>query len=130
MGSLFLNNINHLIKQSQPEKINELLFQKTFSASSKYDGTNVGKDDKNIKYGRNQTIVTPSYQKCSLDQLEKLNVNLIKENLLNLANIPTDIVERFNIYGELMCNKGMYDYAELKIAGTHQVFGAIIRPVD
>ena len=82
--SLFLNNLNYLIKKEEYEILNEILFKNSYAASCKYDGTNVGKDDKGVKYGRNLTIVSNSYQKVPLDQMEKLNVSAIKEDLLLL----------------------------------------------
>lgn len=128
--SLFLNDLKNLIKKNDHETLNNYLFKSSFAASCKYDGTNVGKDDKGTKYGRNQTIITNSYQKVSLDQLDNLNVKAIKEDFLNLTGIESEKIERFNLYGELMCNSNLYDYSEKKISKTHQLFGAILKPSE
>ena len=112
--------------------MNDVLFNFTYAASHKYDGTNVGKDESGVKYGRNQTIPpgTKSYQKTTLEFVEKLDAAAVKADLIAATGIAEGSIECFNLYGELMCNKGLYNYSQDKLDGTHQVFGAVIRPAN
>ena len=47
-----------------------------------------------------------------------------------MTGISEDSISCFNLYGELMCNAGLYNYSNDKLNGTHQVFGVMIRPVN
>ena len=80
-------------------------------------------------YGRNQTIPTKtkSYQKVSLESVGKVDAKTIKAQLLEQTGIAADSIKCFNLYGELMCNKGLYSYTKDKL-DDHQLFGAMIRP--
>jgi hypothetical protein len=48
---VFLNKRNNY-----KDKINDIIFSTPFSASQKFDGTNVGKDADGLMYGRNKMI--------------------------------------------------------------------------
>ena len=42
-----------------------------------------------------------------------------------IAKIDQDEIQKFIVYGELICNK-VYDYVERNIFGKWKVFGAIL----
>ena len=54
-------------------------------ASVKYDGTNVGRDETGLMYGRNKTITagTTLYQRTPLKMVEKIDVSAIRAELLS-----------------------------------------------
>ena len=54
----------------------------------------------------------------------------IKTEVLNIIGMPPDSVARFSVYGELMCNSTLFNYAQANLGGTHQLFGAMIRPAS
>lgn len=58
----------------------------------------------------------------------KIDGQAVLDELLGLTGITKESIEVFNLYGELMCNKDLYDYSKTKVSGTHQLFGAIIKP--
>jgi len=111
---LLINNLKDVVKRidTMGPVMNDVLFNTTYAASHKYDGTNVGKDESGLRYGRNQTIPTQtkSYQKTSLEGVEKLDAAAIKADICKTCGIGEDSIECFNVYGELMCNKGLYSY--------------------
>jgi len=82
-------------------------------------------------YGRNLLIPesTGSYQKTPLDPVKSLDVKTLKTDLCKAAGIPEESI-LFNLYGELMCNKSLYNYATDKLGGTHQIFGAMVKVND
>ena len=45
--------------------------------------------------------------------------------LCNEANISQKTIQKFIVYGELMCNK-IYDYKERDLVGKWKVFGVMI----
>jgi len=105
-----------------------VLFNSTFAVSQKYDGTNVGKDEFGVLYGRNMTLPSGSveYQKTPLDFVNKVDVKAIKEDILKQTGLGEEMIKCFNLYGELMCNSYLYNYEKDKVHGTYQLFGAII----
>jgi len=92
----------------------------------------VGKDEFGVMYGRNQTIpnTTKSYQKTPLDFVQKIDAKAVKADVLKQTGIGEDSITCFNLYGELMCNKGLYNYSTDKLDGTHQLFGAMLKPAN
>ena len=103
--------------------LNEKLFSVPYEASQKFDGTNVGKDQDGLMYGRNKMIpfTTNSYQKTKLDDIKKIEVKPIVDHINDMAGVQ---LTNFVLYGELMCNGSLYNYKEF---GTFHVFGAMIK---
>jgi len=126
--------IPYLLKgyETPREKLRAAIFSQPMQATQKYDGTNVGKDENGIMYGRNLLISDSAgnYQKTSLAGVKALNVKTLKTTLCKQIDLQEDKIDCFNLYGELMCNKGLYNYATDKLAETHQIFGAMIRPAN
>jgi len=81
----------------------------------------VGKDESGVMYGRNLLIPgnVQSYQKTPLTYVKNIDVAAVKADLLNITGIEEEEMSCFNLYGELMCNKGLYDYTENQVDGTH-----------
>ena len=52
----------------------------------------------------------------------------IKEAFVEATGLDAALIERFVVYGELMCNTDLYDYTKNKVAKTFQLFGAMILP--
>lgn len=121
---LLINNLKERVakfKKGQDVSIDNMLFGRTVAASQKYDGTNVGKDEFDVMYGRNQTIAatTASYQKTPLDGVKVLNVKAIKNAVCQIGGVDETNIACFNVYGELMCNSGLYNYTTSKLDKTH-----------
>lgn len=97
--------------------------------SLKIDGTNVGKDAEGNIYGRNQMVQpgAATYQKTSLDAVKDVDVAMVSEKILAAAEVEGDDVTHFVLYGELVCNKTIYDYAHRGRATGWLVFGAMIK---
>lgn len=114
------------------DQLNAVLFEEPCTVTHKFDGTNVGKDEHGTRYGRNQIIPSHNQSYCSttLADVNKLDVKQIKSLVCEAIALEPSKIYRFCLYGELMCNKGLYDYATKKIASTHQVFGAMVQPSD
>lgn len=110
------------------DRINAHLFERPCEASHKFDGTNVGKDQDGKLYGRNKMINpnAKSYQKTSLDALKNIEVAPVKKEIEELAGIEN--LGNFVLYGELMCNKGLYDYEDKNLSSAWTIFGAMIQP--
>lgn len=110
------------------DRINAHLFERPCEASHKFDGTNVGKDQDGNLYGRNKMINmnAQSYQKTSLDALKPIDVAPVKKEIEGLIGVED--LGNFVLYGELMCNKGMYDYEDKGLAAGWTIFGAMIKP--
>lgn len=83
-------------------------------------------------YGRNKTIKakTKSYQKTPLENVEKIDSVAIKAQLLAQTGISEGAIETMVVYGELMCNKGLFRYDEDKLFGTCPIFGAMLKPAS
>ena len=113
--------------------LNDLCFNTPIAVSQKHDGTNVGKSDGGKMYGRNQQISSKaeSYQLTSIDCVKKVNVQEIKEDLLNITGIEAAAIGKFNVYGELMCHRPV-THKDIQtgesVDGTYQLFGAMIKP--
>ena len=60
--------------------LNDFIFNSKVFAAIKYDGTNVGRDEEGKMYGRNLEIhpLADTYQKCKLDNVEKIDTVAIK----------------------------------------------------
>ena len=100
--------------------------QKVF-ATEKLDGTNVGKAECGQIYGRRCLIDKERdlYQKTSLRKVKQADIVKLKMCLCNEANISQKTIQKFIVYGELMCNK-IYDYKERDLVGKWKVFGVMI----
>jgi hypothetical protein len=73
-------------------------------------------------------VKTNSYLKTPINCVRECNTSIIKDEVLKRAGIDAESIKKFVIYGELMCNKSLYNYSTDKLAGTHQVFGGVIKP--
>ena len=109
-------------KKFRKNDLNYLIFNKVYEASWKYDGTNVGKDPEGNMYGRNYMIAPTanSYQKTDLTFVKKLEVAPIRDEINALAGLK---LENIVVYGELMCNKKLYNYENMD---SFYIFGAMI----
>jgi len=123
---LTVRNIGVKILKQKSEDIAKALFETPVFVSVKY-GTNVAIDTEGLMYGRNKTIPskTKSYQKTSLDYVRKIDSNLVLNEILDVTGIKAETIEKFLVYGELMCNKGLFGYSQDKLDGTFPIFGAI-----
>lgn len=115
-------------KSMPREKINAHLFERPVEGTHKYDGTNVGKDQEGVMYGRNKMINpnAQSYQKTPLAALKGIDVAAVKKEIEGLIGVED--LGTFVLYGELMCNKGLYDYSEKNLSAGWTIFGAMIKP--
>ena len=94
-------------------KFKSRLLENRIEASFKIDGTNVGKDAEGNIYGRNQMVrpEADSYQKTSLGAVKDCDVGMVFEKIISAADLKREDIEHFVLYGELVCNKTIYDYA-------------------
>ena len=67
-----------------------------------------------------------SYQKTPLEGLKNIDVAVVKKTIEELAAVED--LGNFVLYGELMCNKGLYNYTEAKLDSGWTIFGAMIQP--
>lgn len=124
--------IPYLCKRCDKQQLNDVIFQQQVFATIKFDGTNVGRDETELMYGRNK-IMQPdakAYQKTPLDHAKKINAQAVKEALQKQAGLEVGLIERLVVYGELMCNPDLFRYAEEKLYSTCPVFGAMIKPAS
>lgn len=100
---------------------NKWLFESPVTASVKFDGTNVGKDEDGTMYGRNKLIAdsAKSYQKTTLDGVNAVDSAKIKAKVMEVSGLDSATVDKFVVYGELMCNKDLYDYKEKNLGGGY-----------
>lgn len=99
------------------------------AASEKLDGTNVGKLRCGTLLGRRLTIeqTATSYQRCDLTSLREVDVDAAIGELVSLATGETGTEPvRAAIYGELMCNVGLFNYKANGLAKSWQAFGAVL----
>jgi hypothetical protein len=113
-------------KETPRNLLNYELFMRPVGKTYKYDGTNLGKDQDGQLYGRNKMVDPDAkfYQKTSTDALKNIDVLLIKNYIEELCGVRMG--GNFVLYGELMCNKHLYNYSEKNIANGWFVFGAMI----
>jgi len=97
--------------------------------TEKYDGTNVGKDEDGNMYGRRQMISGNSYQKTPLTSVETVDTHRMKEDLFSAIGGSDSLKDAFTmvVYGELMCNKNLYDYSLRALSCGWFPFGIILR---
>ena len=127
-----LNDFCNLYSKQPDDNLNERLEkvlindQKVF-ATEKLDGTNVAKDECGHMYGRRCHLGQESvlYQKTSLKKVLQADVAKLKLVLCQEADIREQQIEKFLIYGELVCNT-RYDYKERHLVGDWRVFGAML----
>jgi len=97
------------------------------SCTVKVDGTNVGIDSFGNIYGRNQMVdpTATNYMKTDLALLKSMRVAAIQSKVDSLGCPGESVIDRFVLYGELTCNKTLYDYA----CGmqTWSCFGAMLK---
>ena len=122
----FLKHRKKKFKKDNKE-LQDIFLQTPVFATEKLDGTNVGKDDAGQIYGRRLLIADDKtdYQQTSLEPVRTINISRVKTVFCEIAKIDQDEIQKFIVYGELICNK-LYDYAERKILGKWKVFGAIL----
>jgi hypothetical protein len=109
-------------------------------ATEKFDGTNIGITSDGLVLGRRHIVLPDlqSYQKTSLEpvKLALPAVSKVKEKLMQLlpqsVDTPLDGVHTIHctIYGELMCNKHLFDYSARNLAGGFETFGVMLRCLD
>ena len=109
------------------------------TATQKFDGTNVGVTEDGILLGRRLQIcpAADTYQKTTLKHVRAATAHCAAIKAAILEAIAPSLspwaqeVARHQlhlvIYGELMCNAGLYDYAKRGIPGQFKCFGAIFR---
>lgn len=121
-----------LTQKIKKEELNDYIFKHPAFASEKYDGTNVGIDTNGLMYGRNKTIPakTKCYQKTDLSCVGEINSQKILTELASQTGINEASIQTFVVYGELMCNSGLYNYKTNKMDKTFQIFGAMIKPAN
>ena len=107
------------------------------TATAKLDGTNVGKGVDGTLYGRRWVIAegTETYQKVPLGSVRAADVLAVRDAVAGALREAGGAAEaealgagacRFVVYGELMCNPGLYDYSEAGLAGAWLAFGVVV----
>jgi len=96
--------------------------------SQKYDGTNVGVDEFGKAYGRNRMIGDKDshYMKTDLKCVRSIDAAKIKMAFVEECGLQMENIKRFVVYGELMCNSGLFDYDTAGVSKTFQLFGIMI----
>ncbi len=94
-------------------------------ATEKIDGTNVCINEEQQLFGRHHLISTDSYQKCKVSHLKEIDIKGIKKEVSALVGVKEEDMEDFNIYGELGCNRGLYNYDDVGYTANWTCFGAI-----
>jgi len=96
------------------------VFNVPVTLSQKYDGTNVGKDENGEMYGRNKMIgpKESSYQKTDLKCVKAIDAAKMKESFIEATGLDPALIEKFVVYGELMCNPNLYDYTKNGVHGS------------
>lgn len=108
----FLSGLAYL---SNSEKLNVFLQETPCSASIKYDGTNIAKDDVGTLYSRRFVMEKDAtkFQHTSLDEVKKADIQLVKRLLLKEADIEETLITKTITFGELICNRYYHDYIPL-----------------
>ena len=55
--------------------------------------------------------------KVDLSCVKNIDAKLIKDEFLKAVGIES--LQKFMVYGELMCNPGLYDYKNEGVSGTY-----------
>lgn len=106
------------------------------TAAVKLDGTNVGKDTAGKVYGRRYYIgdATETYQNAPLEEVRAANTGAARDRLADELRHSGFAVEaadlltaRVVVYGELMCNRDLYDYERAGLAGGWLAFGVLVQ---
>ena len=81
----------------------------------------MGVDDLGILYGRNLIIdaANATYQNAKLDEVKKIDCAAIKEAFCKICGINSNDIDKFLVFGELMCNPGYYEYAKEGLNDTY-----------
>jgi hypothetical protein len=45
-----------------------------------------------------------------------------------MSGVSSELIQNFVVYGELMCNKGLFNYENENLYGKFPIFGAMIKP--
>jgi len=111
-------------------RLHRWLLEEPVETSEKYDGTNVGKLRDGKLLGRRLVIdaAATSYQRCELGKLRSLGTDQMLDEVVAIGGSLT--VRRAALYGELLCNAGLYSYATSGVAKSWQAFGALIEFAD
>ena len=108
-------------KKDTHERLLEKVFETPVSLSQKFDGTNVGVDQEGQIFGRNKMVdkSEETYMKVDLAVVRAVDVKSILEAFLLETMLEEAQVEKFVVYGELMCNNDLYDYEERGVQNTY-----------
>lgn len=83
------------------------LFETPVSMSQKLDGLCVGIDDQNTIYDNDQII---SHAGTEFDAVAKIDVVALRNSLVQKElGIDAELIEKFVLYGELMCTESNFD---------------------
>jgi len=122
----FLSGLAYL---SNSEKLDVFLQETPCTASIKYDGTNIAKDDEGTLYSRRFVMdkEATKFQHTSLDEVKKADIQLVKRLLLTEADIEETLITKTITYGELICNR-YYDY--ITFYGKWLTFGVKLQVAE
>lgn len=122
------NFLSALAYLSNSEKLNVFLLA-LCSASIKYDGTNIAKDDEGILYSRRFVMDEEAerFQHTSLQEVNKADIQLVKRLLLKYADIEETLITKTITFGELICNR-YYDY--ITVYGKWLNFGVKLQVAE
>jgi len=123
------NFLSALAYQSNSENLDVFLRETLCSASIKFDGTNIAKDDDGTLYSRRFVMdeEAEKFQHTSLEEVNKADINLVKRLLLKDADIEETLISKTITFGELICNR-YYDYN--KFYGKWLTFGVKLQVAE
>jgi len=123
------NFLSALAYLSYSEKLNVFLQESPCSASIKFDGTNIAKDNDGTLYSRRFVMEKEAkkFQHTSLEEVTKADIQLVKRLILKEAGIEDTLISKTITFGELICNR-YYDY--ITIYGKWLSFGVKLQVVE
>ena len=100
----FLNEVNSLVKEGKLEELNRIFFEIPQAAICKYDGTIIAKDQNNFIFCKKFALTHQqrTQEKLPLEFVENVDVEKIKQDILELTGIEDENVLNFMIYGEML----------------------------
>jgi len=112
-------------------KLEKYIFGSPAFATVKYNGTNLAKcslSDNILSRNCERPEEEEKFIGTSLEVIKKADLAKFRNLLLQQIECESDFSEvgEVVVFGEFMCNKGLYDYDNENLHGTWQVFGAII----
>merc|ERR1711872_1054051 len=121
---------SNLVKRylsSDKDRLHKIFLDTPCFATEKYDGTNVAKDEDGCLYSRRLMIGKEQtmFLQTDLKTVKEANVVDFKQKLIDVADLDQNLVKKFLVYGEFMCNQ-YYDYKERNVIGGWKVFGAVL----